>query len=108
MRRTATPWLALATLGGTAEAGGHDVWNVTAVPGLAWLLSSPFQPSHPETVRTLGALVERPPVKTVVAAAGIRALARLDGGAGRDKLRRLADCVEHTVTRKQIHRALTP
>ncbi|MFF3252472.1 hypothetical protein ACFYWP_16025 [Actinacidiphila glaucinigra] len=108
VRRTATPWLALATHGGSAEAGAHDPWNVTAVRGLAWLLSSPIVPLHPDTVRVLGALVERPPVKTVVAAAGIRALARLDGGAGRDELRRLDGCVDHTVTRRQIRRALTP
>ncbi|MEU4092758.1 hypothetical protein [Streptomyces sp. NPDC026673] len=102
VRRTATPWLALAT------HGPQDPWNVTAVRGLAWLLSSPFVPAHPETVRTLGALVERPPVKTVVAGAGIRALARLDGDAGLYELLRLAECVGHTVTRKQIHRALAP
>ncbi|WP_431960192.1 hypothetical protein [Actinacidiphila sp. bgisy160] len=102
VRRTATPWLALAT------HGSRDPWNVTAVRGLAWLLSSPSVPPHLETIRVLGALVERPPVKTVVAAAGIRALARLDGGAARDELRRLAGCVDHTVTRKQIHRVLTP
>ncbi|MFD8075327.1 hypothetical protein ACFV3E_22085 [Streptomyces sp. NPDC059718] len=108
VRRTATPWLALATHGGSAEAAGHDPWNVTAVRGLAWLLSSPSVPPHPETVRVLGALVERSPVKTVVAGAGIRALARLDGDAGRDELRRLAGCAGHTVTRRQIRRALTP
>ncbi|MET9876022.1 hypothetical protein ABZZ36_15530 [Actinacidiphila glaucinigra] len=108
VRRTATPWLALATHGGSAEAGAHDPWNLPAVRGLAWLLSSPAAPPHPETVRVLGALVERPPVRTVVAGAGIRALARLDGGAGRDELRRLAGRVDHTVTRRQIHRALTP
>ncbi|MDX2814984.1 hypothetical protein PV410_20855 [Streptomyces sp. PA03-5A] len=102
VRRTATPWLALAT------HGSHDPWNVTAVRGMAWLLSSPSVPSHPETVRVLGALVERPPVKTVVAGAGIRALARLGGDAGRDELRRLAGCVGHTVTRRQIGRALAP
>ncbi|WP_431948920.1 hypothetical protein [Actinacidiphila sp. bgisy167] len=102
VRRTATAWLALAA------HGARDPWNVTAVRGLAWLLSSPTVPPRPETVRVLGALVERPSVKTVVAGAGIRALARLDGGAGRDELRRLAGCVEHTATRKQILRALNP
>ncbi|MFE0625445.1 hypothetical protein ACFW3D_00580 [Streptomyces sp. NPDC058864] len=107
VRRTATPWPALATHGGSAEAGGHDPWNLPAVRGLAWLLSSPSVPVHPETVRVLGALVERPPVKSVVAGAGVRALARLEDGAGRDELRRLAGCIGHTVTRKQIQRALT-
>ncbi|MEU1615662.1 hypothetical protein ABZ479_00015 [Streptomyces sp. NPDC005722] len=108
VRRTATPWLALATHGGSAEAGAHDPWNVSAVRGLAWLLSSPAVPPHQETVRVLGALVERSPVKTVVAGAGVRALARLERGAGREELRRLAGRVDHTTTRKQIHRALAP
>jgi hypothetical protein len=108
VRRTATAWLALATHGGSADGGGYDEWNIPAVRGLAWLLSSPSLPPHPETVRVLGALVERPPVKRVVAGAGVRALARLEGGAGQAELRTLAGRVGHTVTRKQIHRELTP
>ncbi|MFD3456583.1 hypothetical protein ACFWVC_30975 [Streptomyces sp. NPDC058691] len=107
VRRTVTPWLALATHGGSAQSAGHDPWNVTAVRGLAWLLSSPALPPHPETVRTLGALVERSPVKSVVAGAGVRALARLEGGAGQAELRRLAGSVGHTVTRRQVRSALT-
>ncbi|MDX3071943.1 hypothetical protein ACIP98_26600 [Streptomyces sp. NPDC088354] len=107
VRRTVTPWLALAVHGGSARGGGHDPWNLTGVRGLAWLLSSPALPPHPETVRTLGALVERSPVKNVVAGAGVRALARLACGAGQEELRRLAGSVSHTVTRRQIQNALT-
>ncbi|MEU6340471.1 hypothetical protein ABZ883_05900 [Streptomyces sp. NPDC046977] len=105
VRRTVTPWLALATQGGSAGNSGHDSWNVTGVRGLAWLLSSAALPPHPETVRTLGALVERSPVKNVVAGAGVRALARLADGAGQAELRRLAGCVDHVVTRRQIRAA---
>jgi hypothetical protein len=104
VRTVVTPWLALASHGGGADDGGYDAWNVPAVRGLAWLLSA--LPPHPETVRTLGALVEEPPVKTVVAGAGVRALARLAGEAGQEELHRLARCVDHTVTRKLIVRVL--
>ncbi|MGW7464472.1 hypothetical protein ACWGJT_07125 [Streptomyces xantholiticus] len=106
VRRTVTPWAALAAEGGRAEGGGHDPCDVTAVRGLAWLLS--LLPPHPESARTLGALVERPPVKAVVADAAIRALARLEGGAGHAELSRLADRVSHTVTLRRIRRALAP
>ncbi|WP_351229392.1 hypothetical protein [Streptomyces sp. NPDC002133] len=104
VRRTATPWLALAAHGGSGPDGGYDPYNIGAVRGLAWLLS--LLPPHPETVRVLGALVERPPVKTVVAGAGVRALARLHGAAGRGELERLSGLITHKVTLKQIGAAL--
>jgi hypothetical protein len=106
VRRTVTPWLALAAHGGRDRDGGYDQYNVHAVRGLAWLLCR--LPPHPETVRVLGALVERPPVKSTVAGAGVLALARLNGDAGRAELSRLAGCVDHKVTLRQIHRALAP
>jgi hypothetical protein len=104
IRRTVTPWLALATHGGSDHDGAYDQYNVHAVRGLAWLLS--LLPPDPETVRVLGALVERPPVKSGVAGAGVFALARLDGEAGRVELNRLAGRLDHKVTLRQIHRAL--
>lgn len=104
VRRTVTPWLALATHGGSYHEGAYDQYNVHAIPGLAWLLS--LLPPDPETVRVLGALVERPPVKSGVAGAGVFALARLDAAAGRGELNRLAGRVDHKVTLRQIHRAL--
>ena len=54
----------------------------------------------------LGALVERPPVKSGVAGAGVFALARLGGEAGRVELNRLAGRLDHKATLRQIHRAL--
>jgi hypothetical protein len=104
IRRTVTPWLALATYGGSDHDGAYDQYNVHAIRGLAWLLS--LLPPDPETVRVLGALVERPPVKSGVAGAGVFALARLDGEAGRVELNRLIGRVDHKVTLRQIHRAL--
>jgi len=104
VRRTVTPWLALAAHGGSYGDGAYDQYNVHVIRGLAWLLSR--LPPDPETVHVLGALVERPPVKSPVAGAGVFALARLDGEAGRAELNRLAGCVDHKVTLRQIHRAL--
>jgi hypothetical protein len=104
VRRTVTPWLALATHGGSDHDGAYDQYNVHAIRGLAWLLS--LLPPEAESVRVLGALVERPPVKSGVAGAGVFALARLDGEAGRVELNRLAGCIDHKVTLRQIHRAL--
>jgi len=103
VRRTVTPWLGLATHGGSGPEDAYDAYNIHAIRGLAWLL--PLLPPHPDTARVLGALVERPPVKSVVAGAGVRGLARC-GEAGGAELARLAGCVRHKVTLGQIHKAL--
>ncbi|MGW7285406.1 hypothetical protein ACWGH4_07905 [Streptomyces sp. NPDC054847] len=104
VRRTVTPWAELAAHGGGAEDGGYDPCDVTVIRGIARLLA--LLPPHPDSVRALAALVERPPVKAVVAGAAVRALADLEGGAGRAELMRLVDRVGHTATLRQIRRAL--
>ncbi|MEV4679487.1 hypothetical protein [Streptomyces kurssanovii] len=104
VRRTVTPWAELAAQGGGAEDGGYDPCDVTAIRGIARLLA--LLPPHPDSVLALAALVERPPVKAVVAGAAVRALAHLEGGAGRAELTRLADRVGHRGTLRQIRRAL--
>jgi hypothetical protein len=104
VRRRVTPWLATAAQGGGQCDGGYDSYNVHVIIGLAWLM--PLLPPYAETARVLGALVEHPPVKAGVAGAGVHALARLEGGAGRVELARLAGCVDHKVTLKQVRRAL--
>ncbi|WP_405906983.1 hypothetical protein OG742_16815 [Streptomyces sp. NBC_00828] len=104
VRRTAEVWLERAAEGAGGSDGGYDRYNRPAIRGLALLLS--LLPAHPRTVRVLGALVERPPAKATIAGSGVQALARLAGGAGRPELKRLAECVTHKVTLKQIRAAL--
>ncbi|MEU9394582.1 hypothetical protein AB0D86_31890 [Streptomyces sp. NPDC048324] len=104
IRRTVTPWLDLAAGGGARWDGGYDPYNLPALAGLTWLLS--LLPPHPTSVRTLGDLVERAPVRTPLTGTAVRALARIPQQAGRFELERLSGRVRHKVTQRQIHKAL--
>lgn len=66
LRRTVTVWLDLAANGGGRGDGGYDSYNLPALAGLTWLIS--FLPPHPVSIRTLGALVEGPPLRTPLTA----------------------------------------
>ncbi|MFF4542464.1 hypothetical protein [Streptomyces aureus] len=103
-RRTLTPWLDLAADGGGRWDGAYDPYNLPALAGLTWLLS--LLPPHPASIRTLGDLVERAPVRTPLTGTAVRALARVPQQAGRSELERLSRRVRHKVTLRQILRAL--
>ncbi|WP_329266913.1 hypothetical protein [Streptomyces sp. NBC_01451] len=104
VRHTVAPWLELAADGGGGSDGDYDPYNLSALVGLTWLLS--LLPPHPESIRTLGALVERPPLRTPLTGAAVRALARLPHHLGHPELQRLSTRVRHKVTYRQIHQAL--
>ncbi|MGY1503608.1 hypothetical protein ACW4TU_44820 [Streptomyces sp. QTS52] len=104
VRHMVTPWLELAADGGGASDGDYDPYNLPALAGLTWLLS--LLPPHPASIRTLGALVERPPLRTPLTGTAVRALARLPHHLGLPELQRLSTCVRHKVTHRQIHQAL--
>ncbi|SDM99675.1 protein of unknown function [Streptomyces sp. cf386] len=89
-----------------------DPYNADALRGLAWLLS--LLPPHPDTARTLGALVETAlrkvaglgPVNPKVANAAVNALARIDGEAALAELARLATRVTFKGTLKLLNSGL--
>ncbi|MGW7242198.1 hypothetical protein [Streptomyces sp. NPDC054804] len=104
IRRAVTPWLDLAASGGGRWDGGYDPYNLPALAGLTWLLS--LLPPHPVSIRTLGDLVERAPVRTPLTGTAVRALARVPQQAGCSELERLFGCVRHKVTQRQIRKVL--
>lgn len=106
VRDTVAPWIELAAEGGGRDDGAYDAYNLPALAGLAWLLS--LLPPNPASIRALGALVERPPLRTPLTGTAVRALARLPRDAARTELKRLSACVRHKVTRRQICEALAP
>jgi len=75
VRRTVTSWLELAAEGGGRDDGAYDLHNLPALAGLTWLLS--LLPPQPASIRILGALVERPPLRTPLTGTAVRALARI-------------------------------
>ncbi|MFD0005769.1 DUF4132 domain-containing protein [Streptomyces sp. NPDC127178] len=90
----------------------YDPYNADALRGLAWLLS--LLPAHPETARTLGALVETAlrkvaglgPVNPKVANAAVIALGRIDAEPALAELARLAARVTFKGTLKVLNTAL--
>ncbi|WP_406198188.1 DUF4132 domain-containing protein [Streptomyces sp. NBC_01017] len=90
----------------------YDPYNADALRGLAWLLS--LLPAHPETARTLGALVETAlrkvaglgPVNPKVANAAVIALGRIDDEPALAELARLAGRVTFKGTLKVLNTAL--
>ncbi|WP_405732297.1 DUF4132 domain-containing protein [Streptomyces sp. NBC_00028] len=97
---------------GTDPNVTFDPYNADVLRGLTWLLS--FLPPHPETARTLGAVVETSlkkvsglgPVNPKVANAGVTALARVDGAAALAELARLATRVTYKGTLKLLNTSL--
>lgn len=89
-----------------------DPYNADALRGLTWLLS--LLPAHPETARTLGALVETAlrkiaglgPVNPKVANAAVIALGRIDDEPALAELARLATRVTFKGTLKVLNTAL--
>lgn len=104
LRRTVTAWLDLAADGGSRDDGAYDPYNLPALAGLTWLIS--LLPPHPASLRTLGALVEGPPVRTPLTGTAVRALARVPQQRGRPELERLSVRARHKVTQRQIREAL--
>jgi hypothetical protein len=104
LRRAVTSWLDLAADGGGRHDGAYDPYNLPALAGLTWLLS--LLPPHPASIRTLGALVERPPLRTPLTSTAIRALARVPRQGGHPELERLSGRARHKVTQQQIRAAL--
>ncbi|MBE8474306.1 DUF4132 domain-containing protein [Streptomyces justiciae] len=102
----------LAPSYGTDPNVTFDPYNADALRGLTWLLS--FLPPHPETARTLGALVETSlkkvsglgPVNPKVANAGVTALARIDSEPALAELARLATRVTYKGTLKLLNTSL--
>ncbi|WP_329335517.1 DUF4132 domain-containing protein [Streptomyces sp. NBC_00663] len=97
---------------GTDPNVTFDPYNADVLRGLTWLLS--FLPPHPETARTLGAVVETSlkkvsglgPVNPKVANAGVTALARVDSEAALAELARLATRVTYKGTLKLLDMSL--
>ncbi|MEU6903386.1 DUF4132 domain-containing protein [Streptomyces virginiae] len=89
-----------------------DPYNANALRGLVWLLA--LLPSHPDTVRALGSLVETSlrkaaglgPRNPKVANAAVGALARADGEATLAELARLGTRVTYKGTLKLVDAAL--
>ncbi|WP_239091596.1 DUF4132 domain-containing protein [Streptomyces sp. SID14478] len=89
-----------------------DPCNADALRGIAWCLA--LLPAHPDTARTLGALVETAlkkvsglgPVNPKVANAGVTALARIDGETALAELARLTTRVTYKATAKLLDAAL--
>ncbi|WP_405709417.1 MULTISPECIES: hypothetical protein [unclassified Streptomyces] len=106
VRDTMAPWIELAAEGGGRDDGAYDAYNLPALVGLARLLS--LLPPHPDSIRALGALVERPPLRTSLTGTAVRALARIPHDLARTELQRLSACVRHKVTHRQICEALAP
>jgi hypothetical protein len=106
VRHTVTPWLELAAEGGGRDDGAYDPYNLPALAGLTWRLS--LLPPHPASIRALGALVERPPLRTPLTGTAVRALARLPHNLGHPELERLSTRIQHKVTHRQIREALEP
>lgn len=122
VRRTLVSWLALVgaprtqpllTYGhGITPNDEYDPFNADAIRGLAWTLA--LLPPHPESARTLGALVETSlrkiqglgPRNPKVANAGVVALARADGEESLAELSRLASRVTYKTTLKMINTGL--
>ncbi|MFJ1587696.1 hypothetical protein ACIOC1_30790 [Streptomyces sp. NPDC088197] len=104
LRLTLTAWLDLAADGGGRGDGGYDRYNLPALAGLTWLLS--LLPSHPSSIRTLGALVEGPSSRTPLTSTAIRALARVPQRRGHPELERLSVLTRDKVTQRQIREAL--
>ncbi|MFH8607789.1 DUF4132 domain-containing protein [Streptomyces sp. NPDC018029] len=122
VRRTLVAWLALVGAPRTQPllTYGHaitpndeyDPFNADAIRGLAWTLA--LLPPHPESARTLGALVETSlrkiqglgPRNPKVANAGVVALARADGEESLAELSRLASRVTYKTTLKMINTGL--
>jgi hypothetical protein len=78
--------------------------DLPALAGLTWLLSLP--PPHPASIRTLGALVAGPPLRTSLTGTSVRALARITQQQGHPELERLLGRARHKVTQRQICEAL--
>ncbi|MCX4868818.1 hypothetical protein OIC43_38600 [Streptomyces sp. NBC_00825] len=106
VRDTVTPWTELAAEGGGRDDGAYDAYNLPALVGLARLLS--LLPPHPDSIRALGALVERPPLRSALTGTAVRALARFPHDLARSELLRLSTRVRHKVTHRQICEALAP
>lgn len=104
LRRTVAAWLDLAANGGGRGDSGYDPYNLPALAGLTWLLS--LLPPHPASIRTLGALVVGPPLRTSLTGTSIRALARVPQQQGHPELERLLGHARHKVTQRQIREAL--
>lgn len=122
VRETVVSWLVLVGRPRTFPLEGqswephinsvYDPYNATALRGLAWLLS--LLPAHPDTARTLGALVETSlkkvagvgPRNPKVANAGVIALSRIDSAAALAELARLATRVTYKTTAKLLDGAL--
>ncbi|GAA5014636.1 hypothetical protein GCM10025734_62340 [Kitasatospora paranensis] len=121
VRTTVVPWFALAGRR-TFELerreyepdinNAYDPYNANALRGLTWVLA--LLPSHPDTARALGALVETSlrkvaglgPRNPKVANAGVNALARIDGESALAELARLATRVTYKGTLKLLEAAL--
>ncbi|MGW0633821.1 hypothetical protein [Streptomyces sp. NPDC002758] len=88
VQRTVTPRLESAGEGGSRADGTYGPYNLHALVGFAWLLSLP-EPD-PASIRGPGSLVERPPKRTALTGAAVRALARLPRDLGRPELERLS------------------
>ncbi|MFF4385997.1 DUF4132 domain-containing protein [Streptomyces sp. NPDC001552] len=122
VREAVVAWLALVGRPRTIELergpyepdvnNAFDPFNANALRGLAWLLS--FLPSHPDTVRALGALAQSAlrkvagmgPRNPKVANAAVNSLARMEGDAALAELARLGTRVTYRGTAKLIDAAL--
>ncbi|MFF4348130.1 DUF4132 domain-containing protein [Streptomyces sp. NPDC001530] len=122
VRATVLPWLALVGRPRTFPLerqtyepdinSAYDPYNANALRGLAWLLS--LLPSHADTARALGALVETSlkkvaglgPRNPKVANAGVIALSRIDSESALAELARLATRVTYKNTAKLLDGAL--
>jgi hypothetical protein len=102
VRHTVTPWLEFAADGGGGS--DYDPFNLPALAGPTWLLS--LLPPHPASIRTLGILVERPPLRTPLTCTAVRALACLPHQLGHPELQRLSTRIRRKVTHRQIREAL--
>ncbi|MDH6118900.1 hypothetical protein ABH930_002801 [Kitasatospora sp. GAS204A] len=121
VRATVVPWLALVGRR-TFELerrefepdvnNAYDPCNANALRGLTWVLA--LLPSHQDTARALGTLVETSlkkvaglgPRNPKVANAGVNALSRIDGEPALAELARLATRVTYKGTLKLLDAAL--
>ncbi len=121
VRATVVPWLALVGRRtfelerGQYEPdvnNAYDPYNANALRGLTWVLA--LLPSHQDTARALGGLVETSlkkaaglgPRNPKVANAGVNALSRIDGEPALAELARLARRVTYKGTLKLVDAAL--
>ncbi|MDH6129228.1 DUF4132 domain-containing protein [Kitasatospora sp. GP82] len=121
VRAAVVPWLALVGRR-TFELerreyepdinNAYDPYNANALRGLTWVLA--LLPSHQDTARALGGLVETSlkkvaglgPRNPKVANAGVNALSRIDGEPALAELARLAARVTYKGTLKLLDAAL--